>query len=93
MEYARQALIKLYALFEGLENIGIAEPYIISIADEFQNLVNIIRYQNRQIEELKAELELANSVFSTLNTDVIHMRSTLSNVLHPKKPKKIEELF
>jgi hypothetical protein len=92
MEYARQALIKLYALFEGLENIGAAEPYIISMADEFQKLVNVIRYQDQQIQELRAELEMANSVFATLNTDVIHMRSTLSNVLHPTKPKKIEEL-
>jgi hypothetical protein len=92
MEYARQALIKLYALFEGLENIGIVEPYIISIADEFQKLVNVIRYQDRQIQELRAELEMANSVFATLNTDVIHMRSTLSHILHPIKPKKIEEL-
>ena len=85
MEYARQALIRLYSLFEKLEHIGSLEPYIISIADEFQKLANIIRDQDREIRALRAELELVNEVFATVNTDVIHMRGSLSQVLHPKK--------
>jgi hypothetical protein len=96
MEYARQALINLYALFEGLENIGShigIEGYIIGIADECQRMANIIRDQEREIRELKAELELANEVFATVNTDVINMRSSLSHVLYPQQMKKIEELM
>jgi len=96
MEYARQALINLYALFEGLENIGShigIESYIIGIAEECQGMANIIRDQEREIRELKAELELANEVFATVNTDVINMRSSLSHVLYPQQMKKIEELM
>ena len=96
MEYARQALINLYALFEGLENIGShigIEGYIIGIAEECQGMANIIRDQEREIRELKAELELANEVFATVNTDVINMRSSLSHVLYPQQMKKIEELM
>ena len=96
MEYARQALINLYALFEGLENIGShtgIESYIIGIAEECQGMANIIRDQEREIRELKAELELANEVFATVNTDVINMRSSLSHVLYPQQTKKIEELM
>ena len=96
MEYARQALINLYALFEGLENIGShtgIEDYIIGIAEECQGMANIIRDQEREIRELKAELELANEVFATVNTDVINMRSSLSHVLYPQQTKKIEELM
>lgn len=96
MEYARQALITLYALFEGLEKIGShmgIESYIIGIAEECQKMANIIRDQEREIRELKAELELANEVFATVNTDVINMRNSLSHVLYPQQIKKIEELM
>jgi hypothetical protein len=101
MEYARQALITLYTIFEELENIGSLEPYIIRIADEFQKLADIIRHQDRElerqhleIESLKAELELANTVFGKLNADVAHMRYSVSQVLQPlPQTKKIEELM
>ena len=56
-------------------------------------MANIIRDQEREIRELKAELELANEVFATVNTDVINMRSSLSHVLYPQQMKKIEELM
>ena len=101
MEYARQALITLYTIFEELENIGSLEPYVIRIADEFQKLVDIIRHQDRELERqhleiqaLKAELDMANSVFATLNTDVAHMRYAVSQVLQPTpQTKQIEELM
>jgi hypothetical protein len=98
MEYARQAL---YTILEELENIGSLESYIIRIADEFQKLADTIRHQDREIQRqcleiqaLKAELDMANMVFATLNTNVAHMRHTVSQVLHPPpQTKKIEELM
>lgn len=91
MEYARQTLINLYRLLQGLDNIS--SHINIEISDGCQKLENIIRDQELEIRELKAKLEVANEVFSTVNTDVINMRTSISHVLYPQQIKKIEELM
>lgn len=96
MEYARQTLITLYRLLQGLDDISShinIESYIIEISDGCQKLENIIRDQELEIRELKAKLEVANEVFSTVNTDVINMRTSISHFLYPQQIKKIEELM
>jgi|LauGreDrversion4_2_1035121.scaffolds.fasta_scaffold422987_2 hypothetical protein len=102
MNFVKQILVNLFSLFEGLENIGShlgIEGFILGIAAECENLVAIIKKQDQEIERqrleitaLKAELELANRLFYTVNADLLHMRVDMAQVLQPPT-RKIEELY
>jgi hypothetical protein len=102
MNFVKHILVNLFSLFEGLEGIGShlgIEGYINGIAAECENLVAIIKDQDREIERqrleisaLKAELEMANQLFYTVNTNVLQMRVDMAQVLRPPPMKKIEEL-
>ena len=103
MNFVKQILVNLFTLFEGLENIGShlgIEGYINGIAAECQTLVAIIKDQDQEIERqrleiiaLKTELEMANRLFYTLNTNVLQMRIDMAQVLQPPPTRKIEELY
>lgn len=86
----------LDTLFEGIESVAShldIHIFTNGLRYQYQKILDIIREQNREIEQLKAELAMANKVFMTLNTDVLHMRNTISEVLQQPQMKKIEELM
>ena len=103
MNYVRQILVNLFSLFEGLENIGShlgIEGYIHGIAAECENLVAIIKDQGQEIQRqrleisaLKTELEMANRLFYTVNTELLQMRVDVTQVVQPPPMRKIEELY
>lgn len=103
MDYIRQSIRVIYALFEELENIGshlYIKGYINRIKEECNIIFDIIRNQDQQIksqlleiQELKAELEMNATIFETINNDILHMRSSISHVSQPTPKKYVEELI
>jgi len=103
MDFIRQSIRVIYALFEELENIGshlYIKGYINRIKEECNIIFDIIRDQDRQIkiqlleiQALKAELEMNATIFETINNDVLHMRKSISYVSQPLSQKYVEELI
>lgn len=89
MEYIIAPINALNKLFGELENIGSHMDYINWIKAQCNKFIDIIRDQDRQIQGLKAEIDMANSIFSTINTDVLHMRKSISQT---KDRRYVEEL-
>lgn len=103
MDYIRQSIRVIYALFEELENIGshlYIKGYINQIKEECNIIFDIIREQDQQIKSqfleiqaLKAELEMNAIIFETINNDVLQMRKSISNISQSTPKKYVEELI